>query len=438
MDTLTKVGAGIVTAGVLAGGGSVALDTSINPYETVAVVEDGKSVDTLQIAAESTIEDAGEVKTIVNTDTPRIELQRWDGEVALGITSLDLPADTTGARPFLSKNVEWQSPKATMEAVPLEPAKGHEDGGMEININLPAKPASNVFTFQLDNWENLDFFYQAPLTQEEIDEGASRPENVVGSYAVYYKNHANHIEGQTNYATGKAYHIYRPLVTDADGKTTWADLFIDGGVLTVTVPQSFLNSAAYPVVVDPTFGYTTNGGTELNEPTNVCFGRTINLVNQVTANTGDTVTSFSVYAYASSTMSAAMAAYQITAGVPTNQLSSASTSVSISTTLNWYSSSAVSQVMTAGNTYGVAFTLPGITGSLPGTSEFFDAGSAPGRLVTTDGTVTGCFLTSTFGAVGTDSGRHYSWYATYTSAATTPAKVQINTPVIINSKTELN
>lgn len=34
---------------------------------------------------------------------------------------------------------------------------------------------------------------------------------------------------------------------------------IENGNLTVTVPQEFLNNAMYPVIVDPTFGYTSAG-----------------------------------------------------------------------------------------------------------------------------------------------------------------------------------
>lgn len=251
----TVLGA-IVTLG--AGTASVA-DSQINPYDTVQVMDAGVSVQALQIQKDGVLPEEGKVTTVVNTDQPRIELQKWNGEVALGIKSLDLPANTTGSRPFLSKNVEWQSGDVKMEAVPLDASPTSEDGGMEININLASEPASNVFTFQLDNWQNLDFFYQPPLTAQDIKDGVSQPDNVVGSYAVYYKHHANHIEGQTNYATGKAYQIFRPLVTDANGATAWADLSYSNGVLTVTTPQGFLDAAVYPVKIDPTFGYTTCG-----------------------------------------------------------------------------------------------------------------------------------------------------------------------------------
>jgi hypothetical protein len=73
----------------------------------------------------------------------------------------------------------------------------------EIEIVLDEKPATNAF--RIEGAEDLDFFYQPELTPEENAEGAFRPENVVGSYAVYHKTKANHRVGDINYATEKAY-----------------------------------------------------------------------------------------------------------------------------------------------------------------------------------------------------------------------------------------
>lgn len=139
---------------------------------------------------------------------------------------------------------------------------------MKIDFLLNDKPDTNVFCQTIEGAEDYDFFYQPPLTQEEIAEGAERPENVVGSYAVYHKTLKNHKLGETNYETGKAWHIYRPQVwslsTPLDKE--WAILDysnIQGtndGQLCVTVPQDFLDKAEYPVRVDPTFGYTSVGG----------------------------------------------------------------------------------------------------------------------------------------------------------------------------------
>lgn len=132
---------------------------------------------------------------------------------------------------------------------------------MKIDFLLNKKPDTNLFCQQFEGHEEYDFFYQPELTKEEIDEGALRPENVVGSYAVYHKTLKNHRVGSTNYETGKAFHIYRPEVWEVNDDTvrTWAELSYDGGELCVTVPQDFLDKAVYPVRVDPTFGYTSIG-----------------------------------------------------------------------------------------------------------------------------------------------------------------------------------
>lgn len=277
--------AGVLGGLATLGGGSVVADQVINPYETVGTK--------LEISSVSSLEEGGQQKIVAEKTEPKVTLEKWNGEVALGIKSLDIPPNTEGSRPFLSKNVEWQSGDIKMEAVPLDAGEGHEDGGMEINIILNSKPSSNVFTFQLKNYENLDFFYQSPLTDEEVKEGTNRPENVVGSYAVYYKDHTNHRVGDTNYATGKAYHIYRPLVTDNGGSTVWAELSYDSGVLTVTVPQDFLDKATYPVKVDPTFGLTTQGAS--NETVSSGSANDNTSASMFTMTENGTVTAFTVW-----------------------------------------------------------------------------------------------------------------------------------------------
>ena len=167
------IAVGAVLVAGIGTGGSIAADNAINPYQSVQVMDGGKAVAALEIQASSSLPEAGTVKTLVNTDKPRIELDKWNGEVKLGITSADLPANTTGARPFLSKNVDWGSGAVTMEAVPVDATTTMEDGGMEININLASKPASNVFTFQLDNTTNLPNFnslyiYPADPTRSRV------------------------------------------------------------------------------------------------------------------------------------------------------------------------------------------------------------------------------------------------------------------------------
>lgn len=141
------------------------------------------------------------------------------------------------------------------------------EGGFKVDILLNEKPDTNVFCYNIEGKENYDFFYQPPLTEQEIADGASRPPEIEGSYAVYHKTLRNHIVGKENYATGKVMHIPRPQVwsmSDVDTKV-WADMtYTDSEGLCVTVPQDFLDKAEYPVRVDPTFGYTTLGASSDN------------------------------------------------------------------------------------------------------------------------------------------------------------------------------
>jgi hypothetical protein len=134
---------------------------------------------------------------------------------------------------------------------PQEP----EEGGYEYEVILNSKPASNVLSFDID-LTGLESYYQAPMNEvhpedsnatETTSGSAYRPVNVVGSYAFYY------------IAGGKAFHLYRPLITDHIGNTVWGVLNISGPTMTITIDQSFLDNATYPVTVDPTWGYTSVG-----------------------------------------------------------------------------------------------------------------------------------------------------------------------------------
>jgi hypothetical protein len=87
------------------------------------------------------------------------------------------------------------------------------------------------------------------------------PEDCEGSYAVYAsENKPNYIDGK-EYRVGKVGHIYRPKIIDSAGIWVWGELNIDesNGMLSVTIPQSFLDNATYPVkhAAGLTFGYTT-------------------------------------------------------------------------------------------------------------------------------------------------------------------------------------
>lgn len=244
--------AGVGVAVALAGGGTLTADQLQNPYTDVGGA--------LEIKAESAIANAGENRVLLEKDRPAVTLSKWDGAANMTVSYDKVKA--LGARAFLTDKMEWKDTKEEVHAYPIQARIGMEDGAFEIEVILLAKPDTNAFAFALSGTEDLDFFYQPPLTAAEMAAGTKRPDDVVGSYAVYHRYHANYKQGDTNYATGKAYHIYRPKAVDALGNEQWAELSYATSTLTVTVPQSFLDKATYPVRVDPTFGYTTIGATD--------------------------------------------------------------------------------------------------------------------------------------------------------------------------------
>lgn len=170
----------------------------------------------------------------------------WKDQIGLKVT-YDMGEPTIGER-FADK----RNRKVITELVDVG------DGGFKVDVLLNERPDTNRFCYSIEGAEDYDFFYQAALTDEAIKEGAERPDNVVGSYAVYHKTLKDN-----NYKTGKVMHIYRPEVWELNNEKDtreWAELSYDEREgLCVTARQGFLDNATYPVRIDPTFGYTSAG-----------------------------------------------------------------------------------------------------------------------------------------------------------------------------------
>ena len=184
---------------------------------------------------------------------PTIKLSRW-GETNFKISPI-LDGKVSERKMSFNKNkIIFETPKMDFEMY------APDDENYKYVWYLNEKPEKNVVEFDIES-KGLDFFYQPALTQEEIDAGDFRPENVVGSYAVYHstKGGINDINGK-EYKTGKAFHIYRPHLIDANGLEAWGNLHIENGIYSVEIPQDFLDKAVYPVKSNDTLGYTTIGG----------------------------------------------------------------------------------------------------------------------------------------------------------------------------------
>lgn len=207
--------------------------------------------------------DKVEVGDITSADfKPHLKLNRWDGECFVGI---GFPTTLKGTPLVSGDKVTWSSTNLDIAFYPQQVGEQNDLGGYEFEIILKKKPTSNKILLNIET-QGLKFYYQPELTPEEVAGGAIRPDNVVGSYAVYHATRTNihrSKEDADKYKAGKAFHIYRPKVKDATGKEIWADLNVDeiAGTLTITIDLAWLNSAVYPVSIDPNFGYETKGAT---------------------------------------------------------------------------------------------------------------------------------------------------------------------------------
>ena len=200
---------------------------------------------------------------------PKVKLKKWGGECSLDVE-------------FITDN---------LDAPIVEDGKLKQKKTDEIDIVLDVNGDSFLFDFILNKKWKEDFismpislnglkaFRQPSLLAEEtqirlmypevvtvteteaLDVDGNvivfRREKIIGSYAVYHATKKDHQIGQTNYMTGKAFHIYRPKAIDDDGVEHWIEMVIENGILTLNVSDDwFENDAKYPVHVDPDFGNT--------------------------------------------------------------------------------------------------------------------------------------------------------------------------------------
>ena len=135
------------------------------------------------------------------------------------------------------------------------------DDGVEWAFRLDENPGVNTMMFPCLSW-GLNLNYQDTLMDMEKS-FSHRPDSVIGSYALYHASGRNNIgygDGTTSvYRAGKFGHIFRPYAYDSKGDTTWLEQRFEGGWYTLTLPDGWLDNAKYPVIVDPTLGYTSVG-----------------------------------------------------------------------------------------------------------------------------------------------------------------------------------
>lgn len=190
-----------------------------------------------------------------STFFPQVKFMGWNNEANFSMRVL------TNGKPNVSQKEDkilFEDGKYTHRIYAEE--TGDECGGVEFDTIISNQNQGNILTYTLQT-KGVDLYRQGELTEEEILMGANRPENVIGSYAVYARKSGDDISAKNNYKTGKIAHIYRPFAEDANGNRVWCNLDYDPikQVIYLIVPYEFIDSAAYPIRIDPTLGYTSVG-----------------------------------------------------------------------------------------------------------------------------------------------------------------------------------
>jgi hypothetical protein len=251
---------------------------------------------------------------------PRANLRRWGGESFLEVLYDRLWTQKTvveekEATDITGLQLDSDDGKEAIRCNAIAGREGAEKGGFEYDIVLYEKPTdetvntgldetpillkSNEFVFRYRDSGNLRFLYQEPystceLSPEDVSAGVVTRDDTGGwdkdgrkivnvpdwahkSWAVYQTDHNILYKNSTEaakYQGGKFCHIHRPKAIDDNGNWVWCDIDINTVTeqMKVTIPSSFLETAAYPVRVDPTFGYTTLGSTDYSS-NDVIIGR---------------------------------------------------------------------------------------------------------------------------------------------------------------------
>jgi len=340
---------------------------------------------------------------------PKMKLHKWGDETFVSLEYEPMKDDGYGGKEkkkgklkIKDKKIAWEDDEGEIDVEMYYKEAGEVDDeqGVEFDLILNQNPGTNVFDYKL-NSQDLDFYYQPPLNEEnnsypepEIDyctetecfnnEGqvvTYRPENLVGSYAVYHSEKSGDYTqlGGKNYKAGKAFHIYRPKVYDTNGDWVWGEMNInqDNSILSITVNQDWLDNAVYPVVIDPIFGYESIGGSnnyqgggigalalQIQE-TSPAGSNTLNYITFYTQQPGNGYTP----------VPARFGLYTESGGAPSSLVSSDASTVNISTA-GWYTNPTdLDYSLAASTQYWAAFSYTDDLES-PQMFSYYDGGGS--------------------------------------------------------------
>lgn len=321
---------------------------------------------------------------------PNINMSKWADEAWLNLNHS--ATIVSSEKETLIKNV------IRLEVENLIHKYYVKDGKLEWEVEFKQKPLSNILEFDLQYSEGLEFYYQPELTPW----GTIRPkeeEHIIDSYAIYHNQKNN------KYKTGKFCHWFRNKITDANGKWSWVDKFeIKNGKAKIYLPFEFMETAKYPVVLDPNLGYSTQGAAS--------WGNTANDISAChdtsDASGGNTV---EIHAYckntdASNSEPLKMAIYDDDAGNnrPEDQLL-AETTITVAASYDGEKKAAYVVTLAASTKYWIAFMVD--SGEL---ELYYDSDVANRHCYQSLGSFD---LPANWGNVGTNNTTRWSIWADY-------------------------
>lgn len=329
----------------------------------------------------------------------KVHASKWGGEAFLNFEPININIDSTSSS-VLDGIVRGKNSKISHSCyVKKDDLTRHSaHGNFEYDVVLEKRHTLNEIQFLCEHSPNLEFAYQ-PIDLLPWEHDASRLPGVAGSIAVY------HDKCNNKYKTGKLCHIYGMRAFDSSGKTLYIPITFSpqSKIFSGILDWDWFDSAVYPVVIDPTFGYTSVGGTEYSS-------NEISVVDKVTfrhtANINDTVTKISIYAKKNpNNCTIDLAIYAHDGTDPTTRLGTASRITINSDTAQWWDTAALTKVMSDDVEYATAY------GNLQtsGIYIYYDAGTASAKYKTPT-----AVLPSTWDKDGDSQGSGYvSIYATY-------------------------
>lgn len=297
---------------------------------------------------------------------PHVRVSRWDDDVwmefrptvDLGNFADRLTDDGNGGLEFVGNNFEARFYEVTDDELPNFVSDGH--GGFEFEIILRQVPPINQISMQVAT-HNCELWYQPDAATQ--GPGCYVPDDVVGTYAVYATSQADgKPRAHNKWRTGKLCHILKPKVFDDTGAWIYATFNDDAGstgVLTITVDPVWLASATYPVRIDPTAGYTSQGASNRGIGTNYNhLGNASGSNDDSTGSLGSDATLSAGHAYLAkgANGNAAKCAIYLDTGTLANDTKLTESSSDSTNSLPWYPTFAVfdwtlSGTMLSGNTY---------------------------------------------------------------------------------------